>query len=94
MTDDVATRRRRALYRAMHRGTKEMDHLVGRYAEARLPSMSAAALARFERFLAMPDPMLQAWFFESGDGAAPEFREIISDMRCFHGLAPLIPANG
>ena len=34
MTDDVASRRRRAVFRAGHRGTKEMDWLLGRFAEA------------------------------------------------------------
>ena len=29
MTDDVETRRRRAVYRACHRGTKEMDWILG-----------------------------------------------------------------
>ena len=42
MTDDVAIRRRRAAYRASHRGTKEMDLILGRYAVARLPDMTAA----------------------------------------------------
>ena len=33
---DLEIRRRRAAYRAHHRGTKEMDWLVGRYADAHL----------------------------------------------------------
>ncbi len=52
-------RRRRALYRAQHRGTKEMDHLLGRFAEARLAEMDDAALGLFETLLALPDPDLQ-----------------------------------
>ena len=58
MTDDLETRRRRAAYRAHHRGTKEMDLLVGRYADAALPH-SADELGRFERLLACPIPTLQ-----------------------------------
>ena len=34
MTDDVESRRRRAAFRATHRGNKEMDWLIGRFAQA------------------------------------------------------------
>ena len=58
MTDDVESRRRRAAYRATHRGTKEMDWLIGRFAQARLAAMPAEALTAFERLLLLPDPDL------------------------------------
>jgi len=86
MTDDLDTRRRRASYRAHHRGTKEMDLLIGRYADARLASFSAAELAHFEVFLNLPDPMLQAWVF-SGTGAGDDFADLLTDIRVFHRLA-------
>ena len=47
-------RRRRAAYRATHRGTKEMDWLLGRYAEAHLASMPDAELDEFERLIQEP----------------------------------------
>jgi antitoxin CptB len=88
MTDDLDMRRRRAAYRATHRGTKEMDVLVGRYAEAKLATFSAQELARFEAFLTLPDPTLQTWIFSGRVGAeGSEFEAIVSDMRAFHGLA-------
>jgi antitoxin CptB len=86
MTDDLDTRRRRASYRAHHRGTKEMDVLVGRYADARLAGFSAEELAHFEVFLSLPDPMLQAWVF-SGMGVSDDFADLLNDIRVFHRLA-------
>ena len=59
MTDDAETRRRRAAYRACHRGTKEMDWILGRFAVAALPAMPLASLGLFERMLSLPDPDLQ-----------------------------------
>ena len=86
MTDDLETRRRRASYRAHHRGTKEMDVLVGPYAEARLAGYSADEIERFERFLSIPDPALQQWIF-SGEGfRGIEFEDLVHDIRAFHGL--------
>jgi antitoxin CptB len=86
MADDLDVRRRRASYRAHHRGTKEMDLLFGRYADARLAALSGEALQRFERFLELPDPMLQAWIFEGGPCDNP-FHDLVSDIRIFHRLA-------
>ncbi|WP_414462640.1 succinate dehydrogenase assembly factor 2 [Hyphomicrobium sp. DY-1] len=87
MTDELETRRRRASYRAHHRGTKEMDVLVGRYADDRLPGYSGEEIARFERFLTIPDPALQQWIF-SGEGfAGIEFEDLVNDIRAFHGLS-------
>src|SRR5215468_9961108 len=59
MADDVEIRRRRATFRACHRGTKEMDWLIGRFAEARLAEMPPEALGAFERLLLLPDPLVQ-----------------------------------
>ncbi len=89
MTDDLETRRRRAAYRAQHRGTKEMDVLVGRYADARLGAFSREDLGRFERFLTLPDPTLQAWIFAGEGYEGSEFQDLIGDIRVFHGLADL-----
>jgi antitoxin CptB len=86
VTDDLETRRKRARYRAHHRGTKEMDILLGRYADATLVNCSAEEMTRFERFLTIPDPSLQQWIF-SGEGyAGIEFEDIVNDIRAFHGL--------
>ena len=86
MTDDLDTRRRRASYRAHHRGTKEMDVLIGRYADARLGTFSSDELTHFETFLNLPDPMLQAWVF-TGSRADAQFQDLVTDIRIFHQLA-------
>lgn len=83
---ELDPRRRRAAYRASHRGTKEMDFLMGRYAEARLPTMSDADLGRFEAFLALPDPELQAWILAPEKVADCEFGDLVDAVRLFHGL--------
>ncbi len=86
MTDELDHRRRRAAYRAAHRGTKEMDALVGRYAEARLAHFDAVALDGFERFLEIGDPTLQSWLFNPRALDQSEFRDLVNDIRAFHGL--------
>ena len=90
MPDDLEMRRRRAAYRASHRGTKEMDIILGRYAEARLPDMRDPELDAFERLLALPDPTLTLWFSHGATAAdAGEFAQVIDALRAHHGLAPV-----
>lgn len=54
-------RRRRLLYRATHRGTRENDLLIGGYVAARIDVMSDADLAALERLLEAPEPDLAGW---------------------------------
>ncbi len=86
MSGDLETRRRRALYRAGHRGTKEMDWLLGRFAEAHLAAMPETDLGRFERLLSLPDPEIQTWILNPSLLAGLEFEPEIRAIRAFHAL--------
>ena len=56
-----AVRRRRLRFRCWHRGTKELDLLMGPFADRFLGSMSSDQLAQLERLLATPDLDLYNW---------------------------------
>jgi antitoxin CptB len=86
MTDDVESRRRRAGYRATHRGNKEMDWLIGRFARARLAAMPLDALQAFERLLLVPDPCLYDMIMHPEAAPAGEHAELVGQLRVFHGL--------
>jgi antitoxin CptB len=88
MSDDLDTRRRRAAYRAGHRGTKEMDWILGRYATSVLATMHPAQLAVFEELLALPDPLLQDMILHQGALPDGEVGALIMKLRAFHGLCP------
>jgi antitoxin CptB len=91
MPDDLETRRRRAAYRAAHRGTKEMDFVLGRYAQAHLSTMTGDELGVFERLLALPDPLLTQWFSQSAaSNDLGEFAHLIAALRLHHGLASAV----
>jgi antitoxin CptB len=86
MTDDVESRRRRAAFRATHRGNKEMDWLIGRFAQARLAAMSLESLTAFERLLFIPDPHLYDMIVHPEVAPAREHAPLIAELRVFHGL--------
>jgi antitoxin CptB len=85
MTEDI--RRKRAYYRACHRGTKEMDLMLGRYADAALAGMTGDILSAFEALLALPDPMLDG-LLKGAQTPPPALTALVADIRAFHGLAP------
>ncbi len=54
-------RKRRAAFRAWHRGTREADLMIGGFANAYLPEWDAAALDWFEALLEEQDVDVMAW---------------------------------
>jgi antitoxin CptB len=67
--DEVVRRRKRLKYRSWHRGTKEMDLLLGPFADACLDGFDAAALTEYEAVLEVPEPDLYEWIL--GRAAPP-----------------------
>ena len=53
-------RRKRLLFRCWHRGTREMDLILGRFADAEIAGLTDAELAELERLIEVPDPDLYA----------------------------------
>jgi antitoxin CptB len=58
---NLEIRRRTILWRATHRGTKEMDLMLGGFARAAIESMQPSELDELEALVDLPDPMLMAW---------------------------------
>lgn len=55
------TRRKRILWRATHRGIKEMDLIVGGFTQVRLAGMNESELVALEAIIELPDQELLAW---------------------------------
>lgn len=58
---DPIDRKKRLTFRAWRRGFKEADLIMGRFAQARLDTMSPEELDAFERLLDAPDTDVYAW---------------------------------
>jgi antitoxin CptB len=66
----IDLRRKRLLFRSWHRGTRESDLLLGRFAEAYLAGFDDGRLARYEALLSCDDADLFDWV--SGRTAPPK----------------------
>lgn len=81
-TQDMDVRRRKLLFRAWHRGMREMDLILGQYADAYLISFNDAQLDEFEHILEVLDRDLFKWV--TGEGSIPTefdtplFRDIVA----------------
>jgi len=72
-------RLKRMHIRAWRRGTKEMDLILGSYADARLSAMDGAALDLFDALLAEDDHDVYQWV--TGQAAAPDrFAALVAEI--------------
>ena len=55
-------RRKRLLFRCWHRGTREMDLILGGFADSQIGDLSDQEVAELENLLEVPDPDLYAAF--------------------------------
>jgi antitoxin CptB len=83
-SDGLDLRRRKLLFRSWHRGMREMDLIMGRFADSALSQLSDAELAEFERLIELPDRELLAWV--TGETAVPPDIDtgLFRRMRDFH----------
>ena len=77
-------RRRKILFRAWHRGMREVDLLVGGFAEARLANLSEGDLDDLEALMEAPDRDIFKWLI--GEAPLPlEFdTQVFSMIQKFH----------
>jgi antitoxin CptB len=60
-SENLEVRRKMLLWRAAHRGTKEMDLMLGSFVRENVGSMQPTELSELEALVALPDPQLLAW---------------------------------
>jgi len=72
-SDGLDLRRRKLLFHAWHRGMRETDLILGRFADFAIAQMSDAELTQFERLMEVPDRELLAWV--TGEAAVPPAHE-------------------
>jgi antitoxin CptB len=91
MTSDpeetLAIRRRKLKFRSWHRGMREMDLIMGRFADAFIDRMAPAELDEFERLIELPDPELMNWIMGALPPPAAHDTPMLRRLRDFH-LSP------
>jgi len=55
--------KKQIIYRSIHRGTKEMDLLLGTFVKKNINSFNYSELKKLENLIAMDDEVLKKWYF-------------------------------
>jgi antitoxin CptB len=87
MTEEAALRLKRLRYRSWHRGTQELDLLLGPFADRHLAELSAQELDDYEALLEAPEPLIFA--LVTGQVPPPALdTALLGRLRAFHRRAP------
>ena len=83
-SEGLDPRRRRLLFRSWHRGTREADLIMGRFADAHIATLSEPELDQFEHLLDALETDLLAWL--TGGSAVPPEHDtaMFRRVRDFH----------
>ena len=68
-SEGLDARRRKLLFRSWHRGMREMDLILGTFADSEIATLTDTELDHYERLLDVADTVLLPWM--TGEQAAP-----------------------
>ena len=82
-SEGLDVRRRKLLFRCWHRGLREVDLILGRFAESTIEHLSDADLREFESLLDVPDGELLTWLTGEADIPASYDGPLLRRLRAF-----------
>jgi antitoxin CptB len=77
-------RRRQILYRSWHRGMREMDLIMGRFADAEIGELSEEDLSEFERLIEVTDRDLLGWITGEIETPSNYDTRLFRRLKAFH----------
>lgn len=85
--DRLEATRKRLKFRSWHRGTREMDLLLGRFADRHLDSFDAGLLTAYAALLDENDPDIYDWVCGREIAPAGRFTAALEALTEFHSQA-------
>ena len=76
-------RRKRLLFRCWHRGTREMDLILGRFADTTIASLTDDEVTELEQLIELPDPDLYAALTGDAPLASPYAGSMFNRIKSF-----------
>jgi antitoxin CptB len=80
-------RRRRILFRSWHRGMRETDLLLGRFADAEIGGLCESELDDYERLLEAQDRDIFNWLTGEAETPSAYDTQVLQKIRAFHNHA-------
>src|SRR5260370_31417760 len=82
--DGLYVRRRKLLFRSWHRGMREMDLVMGKFADAEISRLTEPELGEYERLIELPDGELLQWITGEQKIPAEHDGAVLRRLRAFH----------
>lgn len=93
-SEGLDERRRKLLFRAWRRGVREMDLIVGRFADAHIDKFDDVGLDDFERLIEAPNAELYSWVVGAELIPATYDTAVLAQLRAFHNRKAQMRAEG
>ena len=94
MADDLENRKKRLSFRSWHRGTREIDLILGRFADHHLADFDERMVDLYEKLLLNNDPDLYNWISGAEQIPANEESDVLKMLIDFNKRGGTIGADG
>lgn len=88
MTEEAALRVKRLRYRSWHRGTQELDLLLGPFADRHLAELTGRELDDYEALLEAPEPLIYALVIGQVPPPPALDTDLLARLRAFRAGPP------
>ena len=75
--------KKQIIYRSTHRGSKEMDILLGNFVEEYVDKFTDDDLKKLDKILEIEDEILQKWYFEKSNDNLISFNKVTEMLKKF-----------
>ena len=75
--------KKQIIYRSSHRGTKEMDLLLGNFVKQNIDKFTNPELRDLEKLMEIEDDILQEWYFEKSNDNLISFNKVTEMLKEF-----------
>ena len=80
LDENIENKRKRLIFRSGHRGTKEMDLIMGSFANKYVPGFSEGELGLYENILQISDPDLYSWITGKEEPPANAMSDVLKKL--------------
>lgn len=84
MVKTLDEKRKQLIFRSWHRGTREMDMIMGRFAEAHMADFTENQIAQYEELLQAPDPDIYEWVCRRSEVPANMQSDVTDKLLEYH----------
>tara|TARA_B100000470_G_scaffold191014_1_gene158036 strand:- start:420 stop:674 length:255 start_codon:yes stop_codon:yes gene_type:complete len=75
--------KKQIIYRSSHRGTKEMDLLLGNFVKQNIDRFTNSELRDLEKLMEIEDAIIQKWYFEKSNEKLISFNKVTEMLKEF-----------